>query len=257
MRGDHDDAVDAEIEGRLDRRIEPRAAVEEPVPTGLTSHPHGAEEDRYRRRRQHMLVAQPPRQIVHERRVRHGRLLTRLDEDDRTLGGGARRHDRQRVDAAGLQVRPHRLPVQPLAHGAPQRRGIQERLEPHGVHPGELGRITQQGPRRLIPQDRPDHPLLRDRAPAREKLVGRLARGPMRDRGQKRRRQRAHARTHQHGRTLAALLEPGQQLRQHPRFIRATRAAAGEHKTDRHFADDAAARVGRLISFAPSWLSSA
>ena len=119
VRGDHDDAVDAEIEGRLDWRVESRAAVEEPVRIGLTSHPHGAEEDRYRRRRKHMLVAQRPRHIVHERRVRNGRLLTRLDEDDRTLGAGARRHDRQRVDAARLQVRPHRLPVQPLADSAP------------------------------------------------------------------------------------------------------------------------------------------
>jgi hypothetical protein len=31
VRRHHDDAVDAEVERRLDRRIEPRAAVEEPV----------------------------------------------------------------------------------------------------------------------------------------------------------------------------------------------------------------------------------
>jgi hypothetical protein len=46
VRRHQDDAVDAEVERRLDRRIEPRAADEEPVRVRLPADPDGAEEDR-------------------------------------------------------------------------------------------------------------------------------------------------------------------------------------------------------------------
>jgi hypothetical protein len=52
-------------------------------------------------RRQDVVVLERLAHIVDERRIGHGRVLTRLREHDYALGAGARRDDRQRVEAAG------------------------------------------------------------------------------------------------------------------------------------------------------------
>ncbi len=223
---DHDQALRPQVEGRLDRRVEARAAVE--VPTARLTRvldPHRREQDRDCRRRTHVLVVEPRLDVVDRVRLVPDPLAVSLEEHDRAPGAGTGRDAGEALGHVGVDVLVDRLPVDPALEIAHERLGVEQARQAHARKRQDLARIAEQGERRLAHQDRADHASLGDLAPAFQASLGGLVGRLVAARGEVGGVDRADAGPDVDVRPLPAIVERGQQHRHHAGLVCAPRPA--------------------------------
>ena len=119
VAGDDDEPLGAEVERRLDRRVQPRPAVDVPAArVRRLAHAHGREQDRDRRRRHHVVDADLRRHVRDRVRAVLVARLRRLHEHDAAPGARRRRDRRDRVDDPAGDVQVELRPVDPAVRGS-------------------------------------------------------------------------------------------------------------------------------------------
>jgi len=231
--GDDDHAVDAEVQHRLDRRVEPGSAVVVPAAEARRLlDAHAREQRRDGGRCAGMVDLQPRRHVVDGERSWEALRGPALDEHDAPLGRDRGGHDADRLDGPVAHVAVQSLPVDPLGQRLLQRRRVEQPAQPRARHAQHLARVEQRGLRRLLQQDRADDSIHLQRLPALDADGQRLLGRQMRVGRGERRVERADARPQDHRRPLPARFERGQKSGQNARLVSAARATAGQDQPD-------------------------
>ncbi len=260
LEADHDDAVSAQLDGRLDRAVEARRAVGVEAARLLRLvHFDRREHERHRGRGAHVLVRESHAHVGEvgagrERIPRPTRVRRpgRLHERDRAAARELRRHHADGVDEAVGDVAVQAVPVEPAFEEAAQRPRVEQAAAPHAGQPQRVAGEARELQRQPGADQRRDDVLAAQAAPALQHQLRLRRRRQVRERAEQRRVDRADARPAQQRDALAARLQRRQQHRQRSDLVGAARPATRQH--ERHATADRARvhAVAHPVRSAPS-----
>ncbi len=206
---DDHDAVGTQCERRLERRVQPRPAVDE-VAGALDL--DGREDERDGGAGAHVVDAKRDGLVGEVVPRPDGRQrLAGVHEGDGAAALERRGHGADRVDVPAGDVAMHAVEVDPLPQRPRQRRRVQQPGRPAERQPQHARRPAGHLHERRRPEDAPDDLPTLEARPAPAQRLGLRGRVLVRQRGQHGRVDRADARPAQDDRLLPALLEERQQ----------------------------------------------
>jgi hypothetical protein len=166
LQPDDDHPIRAQVQGGLDRAVEPGAAIDVMAPGGARGGDlDRGEEKRDRRRCPHMLAAQTRLDVAQAILVVRRRPLAAGHESNRTARGKRRRDHAHRVDHSALDVAGEHPPVGPAIEARAQRGGIEKAGQAHPIDAESMREQPEHRPRPAAAGDRRDHVALAQVAP--------------------------------------------------------------------------------------------
>jgi hypothetical protein len=227
---DDQQPLHAEIQSRLDRRVQSSPAVHVPAASlDRRLHPYRWEEDGDRSRRADVFAGKRRGNVLHDMRVVQGNLAAGLDEHDRPAGTRGGRDYRNRLDEAVCDVAVKIVPIHPVFEAARKRRGVEQTGHANSRQRQESPHVTQRGERQLVREDRADHGPLGDLPPAVEQAGGLLLGAQVPARSHVGSVDRTDARAEHQRRALPARLERRHNDRDRTRLVSATSTTARKH----------------------------
>ena len=228
FEADYDHLVGTEIDGRLDRAVEPRPTVGVMTARGAWGCDLDCRErDRNRCRGADVLAAQASLDIPDLVARVAWNLAIGRDEADR-LTGGEHRGDH----AHGIRVtRPHVVleapPVDPAIEASRQRGGVEHTREPDAGQPKRMTNQSQHHANATDPDEGREHILLAQTFPQCHGLLDLLVCGKVGERRERHRVDRADAGPAPDRHALAACLQRRQKRGEGPDFVGAASSPAG------------------------------